>query len=90
MINRLRSEKAFASLIGLLLAIAIIVFVAYKIYGVYLGKPTVEDKQTRKVLSEQGLDTSGAVGTYQSTKSKVGDIKKMIADQSDQLPSDMK
>ncbi len=90
MMNPLRSEKAFASLIGLLLAIAIIVFVAYKVYGVYLGKPTVQDKQTRKALSEQGLDTSSAVGTYQSTKGRVGDIKKMIADQSDQLPPEMK
>ena len=77
MTNNLRNQKGFVSLLGLLFAIAIICFVAYKIYNVYLSKPTT-DKETQKALKEQGMDTSTQQGAYDSAKEKIRDVKKIM------------
>ena len=80
----IKNEKAFMSLIGLLLSIAIIVFVAYKVYNVYL-KPSMS-QETKKDLSSQGFDTSSQMGALQSSKQKINDINKAIKEQANQFP----
>lgn len=84
MVN-IKNNKAFMSLLGLLLSIAIIVFVAYKVYNLYLKSPSMS-QETRESLSSQGIDTSSQAGAFQSTKQKVSDINKVIRDRANQFP----
>ncbi len=81
----IKGEKAFMSLIGLLLSIAIIVFVAYKVYNLYLKSPSMS-QETRESLSSQGIDTSSQTGAFQSSKQKISEINKAMKDQANQFP----
>ena len=79
-----KNQKAFVSLLGLLLAIAIIVFIGYKMYGVYLNKST-PDAQTKKALADQNIDMSNQMGAFGGAKTKIRDVNKILQDQSDQM-----
>jgi hypothetical protein len=80
----IKNNKAFVSLIGLLFSIGIIFFIGYKVYDVYLKKP-VADRQTQKILSEAGMDTSSQSGAYEGTKAKIRDVNRMLLDREKQL-----
>jgi len=82
--NNVRNQKGFVSLLGLLFAIAIICFVAYKIYNAYLAKPTT-DQETQKALKEQGMDTRTQQGAYDSAKEKIQGVKEIMHQQGDDL-----
>ena len=57
MIKNKRGQEGFVSLLGLLLVLVIIGIIFYKAYGIYFGKPAV-DKETKKILSNEGIDTT--------------------------------
>lgn len=78
------NESGFLSLLGLLLAIAIICFVGYKAYGTYLSKPKVDSK-TRQALSESGIDVSNDISTFQSMKERIKSVNQSAADQYKQI-----
>ena len=79
----IKDQKGFIGLISLLLTLVIIVFISYKIYNVYLSKPSV-DTQTKKMLTEQGIDTSSQQGVLESTKAKLKDVNKMMLERENQ------
>lgn len=60
--------------IELLVVLAIIAFIAVKVLNNYYKKPLV-DKETRKVVSEQGIDTSNPNAIVDSVKKKLQNIK---------------
>lgn len=67
-------NKGFAFL-EILLVLAIILFLGSKLLNQYLNKPVV-DKQTRELLTSQGIDTSSYKATTDSFRAKVNDITK--------------
>ncbi|HOW36051.1 MAG TPA: hypothetical protein PL155_06535 [Candidatus Omnitrophota bacterium] len=82
MFRALNNRKAFASFIGLLLSIVIVVFVAYMVFKVYLAKPSV-DQQTQKTLSEQGISTSSPKTILDSTRATLKGIEKQTQQRED-------
>ncbi len=60
--------------IELLLALAIIMFIAFKVFNVYFKKPSL-DKETQRFISEQGIDTTSHKSTIDSTRDKLEDIQ---------------
>lgn len=71
--NYFKDRKGFVSLLGLLLAMAIIFFLGYKAYGTYLSKPKTDSKTTQ-ALSESGINTSNNISTFQSMKERLKEI----------------
>ncbi len=69
----LRNKKGFASLIGLVLAVAIVCFLAYIALNTYFKRP-IADKSLNQTLSEQKIDTTSYQSLIKSTKSKIEDI----------------
>ena len=59
----------------LVLVLAIILFLCYRLLNMYFKKPSL-DKETKKVLTEQGIDTTSYKATLDSTREKVEDITK--------------
>ena len=82
--NSLSNENGFLSLLGLLLAMAIIFFLGYKIYGAYLLKPSV-DTRTKNALSQEGLSSASNTSSFDSMTQRVKDINKAAADQYKQI-----
>ncbi|MFH1359540.1 MAG: hypothetical protein ABIJ41_00690 [Candidatus Omnitrophota bacterium] len=82
------NEKGFASLIGMLLAIAIVAFLAYKAITTYYQKPSA-DQETQKTMKEQGIDTSTYRSALDSAKQKTAGIEKMMQEREDLLQKDL-
>lgn len=83
-----RSEwrRGFLTLLGLLLAIAIILFLGYKVLATYF-KESAAGTQSGQSLSEYGIDTSTPSLLIGSTRSKIKDInKKRQSDIEQQMP----
>ncbi len=58
----------------LLLALAIIMFIAYKVLNFYFKKPLL-NQETQKVISEQDIDVTTPQSMIDSTKNKLQDIQ---------------
>ena len=78
---KLKSGFAF---LELLLASAIIMFIAYLAFKAYFKK-TPLDKETQKAVSEQGIDTTSYKSTIDSTRNKVEDIQNKHFDELNKL-----
>lgn len=76
---RARPDEGFA-LLELLLVLAIIAFIIFKVMNYYYKKPPI-DKETQKVVSEQGIDTSNPVSIVESVKKKLQHINDDRQDQ---------
>ena len=61
-------------LIELLVVLAIIMFIASKVFKSYFMKPSL-DKETQEVISGQGIDTTGYQTLIDSTKKKLQNIQ---------------
>ncbi len=61
--------------IELLLVIAIILFLFYKVINLYFKKTPTINKETEKALSEQGIDTTNYKSIVGSTREKIQDIQ---------------
>ena len=60
--------------IELLLVLAIIMFVAFTVFKLYFKKPSL-NKETQRVISEQGIDTASSRSIIDSTQKKLQDIQ---------------
>jgi len=67
-------KKTGFMLIELLVVLAIIMFIAFKVFNVYFKKPSL-DKETQKVISGQGIDTTSYQSVIDSSKKKLQDIQ---------------
>ena len=70
----MKKIKTGFMLIELLVVLAIIMFIASKVFKSYFMKPTL-DKETQKVISEQGTDTTSYQSVIDSSKKKLQDIQ---------------
>jgi len=61
--------------IGILLVLAIICFLFYKVMNLYFKKTPTINKETQKTLSEQGINTANYKSIVDSTREKVQDIQ---------------
>lgn len=84
MFHPLNNQRAFASFIGLLLSMVIVVFIAYMVFKAYLGKPSI-DRQTQKALSEQGISTSSPKTILDSTRATIKGIEKQTQQREEQF-----
>jgi hypothetical protein len=66
--------------IELILALAIIMFIAFKVFNAYFKKPSL-DNETQRLISEQGIDTTSHKTTIDSTRDKLEDIQNKHIDQ---------
>jgi hypothetical protein len=67
------SNKGFG-FVEIILVLAIILFVFYKLFNSYFNKSPV-DKETRAVLSTQGIDASNYKTAADSTREKLRSIQ---------------
>lgn len=74
----------FLSLLELVLALGIVLFLAYKAYNAYFKKPAM-DKDTEQALSQQGIDTSNYSTIVNSARRQVQDINKRLMKRTDAL-----
>lgn len=82
-VYNISNKRGFISLIELLLAAVIILFIGYIMLNLYT-KGSYIDKKTKKVLEEGGIDTSGYKGILDSTKRKIEDINKQTVNRNRQ------
>lgn len=68
------TRKAFVFL-EILLVLIVISFLVYIALKTYFKKPTM-DKETEKILTEQGIDTSNQKAILDSARDKVREINK--------------
>ncbi len=71
-------------LIELLAALAIIMFIVFKVLNSHVMKPSLS-KDTQKVISGQGIDTTSYKSTIDSTRNKLRDIQNQHNDQLNQI-----
>ena len=74
--------KAGFMFIELLLVLAIIMFIAYKVINLYFKKPSL-DKETQRVISTQGIDTTSSKSIVDSTRKKLQDVQHQHMDELD-------
>ncbi len=82
--DKINNIKGFFTLLGLILAIAIILVLAQNALKTYYGKPVL-DKTTQESIAGSGIDTTTYHNVVGSTRQKVKDIEKQMQDQADQL-----
>lgn len=82
--NYFKNRKGFFTLIGILLAAAIIFILFYILFNSYYKRPAL-DETTDKTLSEQNIDTSSYSTIVDSTRKQVKDIEGQLLDRSRQL-----
>ncbi|MFH0827023.1 MAG: hypothetical protein V1923_03940 [Candidatus Omnitrophota bacterium] len=70
----MRKNKAGFMFLELLLALAIMMFIAFKVFNLYFKKPSLNE-ETQKVISEQGIDTTSPKLFIDSTKKRLQDIQ---------------
>ena len=78
------NTKGFVGLLGLLLTVGIICFMAYFTLKQYFGKPPM-DQQTQDAAKQAGIDTSSQQGIVDSVRSTVKDIEASQLHQSQQM-----
>lgn len=87
-IRNLRDNKGFATILGIILALAIISFLLFIMLNTFFKKPTV-DKQTDRALKEQGVDTSNYQTIKDTTRKNLEDITSQHLNQLDNLEHDL-
>jgi hypothetical protein len=75
----MKPHRGFASMIGLLFALAIVLFIFYILFNTYF-KRTSMDKSTEKAVQEQGINTANYGTIIDSTRNKIKDIEKQAAE----------
>jgi len=70
----MKKIKTGFMLIELLVVLAIIMFIVFKVWDIYFKRPALS-KETQKVMSEQGVDTTNYKTISNSMKNKVEDIQ---------------
>ncbi|MGA2774552.1 MAG: hypothetical protein ABSE81_00585 [Candidatus Omnitrophota bacterium] len=70
----MKKIKTGFMLIEFLLVLVIIMFVVFKVWDIYFKKPAL-NKETQKVMTEQGVDTTNYKTISDSIKNKVEDIQ---------------
>ena len=81
---RIKEEKGFLMYIGLIFAVAIILFLAYYLFNTYYKKPSFEES-IQESLSTQGIDSSNYRSVVDSTRKKVDDIERQMLEYEKQL-----
>ena len=79
------NEKGFVAIIGLLLTLAIIFFLGFKAYDIYLNKPSDQKTSGDQSQVQSGGYYSSRVQTFVDTKEKIKGVNKMISDREDQF-----
>jgi uncharacterized protein YpmS len=70
----MRKNKAGFGFIEILLALVIVMFVVFTAFKMYFKKTSL-DKETQKIISEQGIDTTSYKSTIDSTREKLKEIQ---------------
>ena len=70
----MRKIKAGFMFIELLLVLTIIMFIVFKVFDLYFKQSSL-NKETQKVISEQGIDTTSYKSIIDSTKKKLQGIQ---------------
>jgi type II secretory pathway pseudopilin PulG len=78
-----KTTRGFA-LLELLLVAILIVSLFFITLKFYVKNPSI-DKETKKSLSEQGIDTSSQKAILDSTKAKVEELNKQMLNREKQL-----
>lgn len=76
--------KAGFMFIELLLVLAIVMFTAFKVFNLYFKKSPF-NKETQRVISEQGIDTTSSKSIIDSTRKKLQDIQSQHMDELDKI-----
>ena len=76
----MKKIKTGFMLIELIVVLAIVMFIAFKMWEAYSKKPVLS-KETEKVMTEQGIDTTNYKTISDSIKNKVEDIQKQHIDE---------
>ena len=79
-----RDKKGFLSLLGLLLTVAIILYLCYIAFNIYFKEPAI-DEETKKSISKEGIDTSSHKAVLDSIREKTKDIKERAWQRSQQI-----
>jgi cell division protein FtsL len=82
-INQFRIFNKGFALLGTILAVAIILLMAFYVLKAYQKKPAI-DESTQTVLQEQGIDTSSQKAVLDSAKDRITDLNKQILDREQQ------
>jgi shikimate kinase len=77
---RSKKRKTGFMFIELLLVLAIIMFLAFKVLKLYFKGPSL-NKETQGVISEQGIDTTSSKSIIDSTRNKLEDIQNQHIDE---------
>jgi hypothetical protein len=77
------NKKGFA-FIEILLALGIVLFLYYFLAKVYMAS-SAGDKNTKKILTEQGIDTSGGKSTLQAVTDKIHDLNEKELERAKQI-----
>jgi uncharacterized protein YneF (UPF0154 family) len=80
----MRKIKTGFMFIELLLVLAIIMFIAFKVFKLYFKNPSL-NKETQRVISEQGIDTTSYKSTIDSTRDKLENIQNKHFDELNKL-----
>ena len=80
----LKNKQGFLSLIGMLLAVAIICFISYFAWNTYFRKSPL-DKAAQETLNEQGINTANTQTILGSTKNKLKEIQNQAAKQLEEV-----
>ncbi len=70
--------------IELLLVLAIIMFIAFKVFNLYFNKSPF-NKETQRVIATQGIDTTSSKSIVAGTRKKLQDIQSQHADELDKI-----
>jgi flagellar biogenesis protein FliO len=76
----MKKIKAGFMFIELLLVLAIIMFIAFKVFKLYFKSPPL-NQETQQVISEQGINTSTYRSILNSTRNKLEDIQNKHIDE---------
>ena len=76
----MRKIKAGFMFLEILLVLAIIMFIAFKVFKLYFKNPPI-DKETQRVITEQGINTTTYKSIINSTKDKLEDIQNKHIDE---------
>ena len=72
--GEMRKIKTGFMFIELLLVLTIIMFIAFKVFKLYFKNPSL-NKETQRVISGQGIDTTSHKSIIDSTKKKLQGIQ---------------
>jgi uncharacterized membrane protein YhiD involved in acid resistance len=81
---RINEFKQGFGFLEIILVMAVILFLSYRLLNQYFKKPLV-DKETQELLSSQGIDTSSYKATTDSVRQKIQDITQQHLKQLDDI-----